>query len=76
MGEIIQSVMGDDVQLVSSGPAVAETVEEFLLEKNLQNDCKNPPTKAFFVTDSPQKFGELGSQFLGRTLTNVHHIKL
>ena len=76
MRKIIQSVVGDDVQLVSSGPAVAETIENFLLENNLQNDGKNPPTEVFFVTDFPQKFDKLGSQFLGRTLTNVHHIKL
>ena len=35
-----------------------------------------PPMEAFFVTDFPQKFEELGSQFLGRTLTNIQHIKL
>ncbi len=76
MEKIIQSVVGDNVKLVSSGPAVAETVEKNLCENNLQSDGKNPPTEAFFVTDFPQKFDELGSQFLGRTLTNVHHIKL
>ena len=76
MRKIIQSVVGDNVQLVSSGPAVAETIEKFLVENNLQNDGKNPPTEVFFVTDFPQKFDKLGSQFLGRTLTNVHHIKL
>jgi len=76
MENIIQSIIGDSVKLVSSGPAVAETVEKFLLKNNLHNDGKIQPTKTFFVTDFPQKFNELGSQFLGRTLTNVHHIKL
>ena len=76
MEKIIQSVVGESVKLVSSGPAVSETVMKFLIENNLQNDSKNPPTEAFFVTDFPQKFDELGSQFLGRTLTNFHHIKL
>jgi len=76
MEKIIQSVVGKSVKLVSSGPAVSETVKKFLIENNLQNDSKNPPAEAFFVTDFPQKFDELGSQFLGRTLTNVHHIKL
>ena len=54
----------------------AETVEKFLMENKLQNDGENTPIEAFFVTDFPQKFDELGSQFLGRTLTNVHYIKL
>ena len=76
MEPIIQSVMGDSVKLISSGPAVAETVEKFLMENKLQNDGENTPIEAFFVTDFPQKFDELGSQFLGRTLTNVHYIKL
>ena len=76
MEKMIQSIVGDDVKLVSSGPAVAETVERFLLKNNFQNDGKIHHTEAFFVTDFPQKFNELGSQFLGRTLTNVKHIKL
>ena len=76
MGKIIQSIVGDLVKLVSSGPAVAETVLKFLMDNNLQNDSETPQTEAFFVTDFPQKFDALGSQFLGRTLTNIHHIKL
>ena len=76
MEPLIQSVMGDSVKLISSGPAVAETVEKFLMKNNLQNDCKNFPLETFFVTDFPQKFDEFGGQFLGRTLTNVHYIKL
>ena len=76
MEPVIQSTIGDSVKLISSGPAVTETIEKFLMENNLQNDGKNSPTEAFFVTDSPQKFDELGSQFLGRTLTNAHYIKL
>ncbi len=76
MENIIQSVVGDSVKLISSGPAVAEAVDKFLMENNLQNDGKNSQSEAFYVTDFPQKFDELGSQFLGRSLTNVHHIKL
>jgi glutamate racemase len=76
MENIIQFVVGDSVKLISSGPAVAETIDNFLMENNLQNDGKNSRPEAFFVTDFPQKFDELGSQFLGRPLTNVHHIKL
>ena len=76
MEKIIQSVVGNSVKLISSGPAAAKTVDNFLVKNNLQNDGKNSPTEAFFVTDFPQKFDKLGSQFLGRALTNVHHIKL
>jgi glutamate racemase len=76
MGKIIQAAVGDSVKLISSGPALAETVEKFLLENNLQNDGGHSSTEAFYVTDFPQKFNNLGSKFLGRTLTNVHHIKL
>jgi glutamate racemase len=76
MEPVIQSVMGDSVNLISSGPAVAKTVAFFLTKNKLQNDGNDSPNEAFFVTDFPQKFDELGSQFLGRTLTNVHYIKL
>ena len=74
MQPVIQSVMGDSVKLISSGPAVANTVDKFLSENNLQNDDKNASTETFFVTDFPQKFDKIGSQFLGRTLTNIHYI--
>jgi len=76
METIIQSIVGDSVKLVSSGPAVSTEVKKFLIENNIQNDCSNPKIEAFFVTDFPLKFDELGSQFLGRALTNVNHIKL
>jgi len=76
METIIQSIVGASVKLISSGPAVSKVVKKFLIENNLQNDSTNPKVEAFFVTDLPQKFDELGSQFLGRSLKNVNHIKL
>ena len=76
METIIQSIVGDSVKLISSGPAVSKVVKKFLIENNLQNDCSNPKVEAFFVTDLPQKFDDLGSQFLGRSLKNINHIKL
>ena len=53
-----------------------EEMKDTATENNFQNDGKNSPTESFFITDFPQKFNQLGSQFLGRTLTNVHYIKL
>lgn len=74
MEKIIQSVVGNSVKLISSGPAVAKVVQKYLIDNKIQS--KGPRSESFFVTDFPQKFDELGSQFLGRHLTNIQHIKL
>ena len=76
MEKLIQSVVGDSVKLISSGPAVAKIVKKYLIDNKIQNQRTNSHSEAFFVTDFPQKFDELGSQFLGRRLTNIYHIKL
>ena len=76
METIIQSIIGTSVKLISSGPAVSKLVKKFLIENNLQNNSTNPKLEAFFVTDLPQKFDELGSQFLGRSLKTVSYTHL
>jgi len=76
MEKLIQSLVGDSVKLISSGPAVATVVEKYLIDNKIENQSMDSHSEAFFVTDFPQKFDELGSQFLGRHLTNIQHIKL
>ena len=76
MEKLIQSLMGESVKLISSGPGVAKVVEKYLKNNKIENQSIDYHSEAFFVTDFPQKFDELGSQFLGRRLTNIYHIKL
>jgi len=76
METLIQSLVGSSVKLISSGPAVATVVNKYLIDNKIQNQTTDSHSEAFFVTDFPQKFDELGSQFLGRRLTNIKHIKL
>jgi glutamate racemase len=47
-----------------------------LSEKNLANPGPTPPRYDYYVTDVPLRFQTIGERFLGRTLTNVHVVKL
>ncbi len=76
MKKTIQSVVGRDVSLISSGDAIAKTVYQHLQNNQLMAGENITPTESFYISDYPQKFNELGSQFLGRPLTNLQHIQL
>ena len=76
MKETIQSIIGEDVHLISSDDAVANTVHQNLQYQQIMADENNTPAESFYVSDFPQKFNEIGSQFLGRPLTNLQHIQL
>jgi len=76
MESLIQQIIGDSVKLISSGPPIASHINKFLTKNKIKSDNKHTKTESFFVTDSPEKFTQLGSQFLGRKLTNISHIKI
>ena len=76
MKKTIQSVIGQDIHLISSGDAVANTIHQNLQKHHLKANSNNTPTDFFYVSDFPQKFNELGSQFLGHSLINLRHIQL
>jgi glutamate racemase len=73
---VIQQAVGEKVQLIDSGEAAAEEVELFLRKQGLLNTRPEHPNHAFFVSDVPQRFRQLGSIFLGKSDLRVQRIHL
>ena len=74
--EVIREVMGEDVALIDSGHETAAEVFRCLLEKKLMMPISSTPrSNRFFVTDSPERFKQVGSKFMGNNLNNVELVK-
>jgi len=70
----IAKVTKGTVALIDSGEATASTVEKMLEERNLRNPSREKPNVQFFVSDAPEKFTEIGEQFLGKKLGVVRRV--
>ncbi len=66
--ETISYVMGDEVVLIDSAVATAARVDKLLIEKNISAKGSGDRSHAFFVTDSPKRFEEVGRKFLCSTM--------
>jgi len=76
MADTIQSVLPAHVQLVLSGETVGQKLSYYLEANKLINTSSIDRNIMFYVSDFPQKFNDLGSQFLGRKLNNLTHISI
>ncbi len=72
----IQKEMGDHVTLVNSALEVAREVQAVLTERDIATDSREQGNVSFFTSDSVEKFSDLGSVFLGRSLENVTKIDI
>ncbi|MBI5892954.1 MAG: glutamate racemase [Deltaproteobacteria bacterium] len=69
--DIISRVIGSSVTLIDSGQETALEAAKVLQDKNILN--ANPqaqPFRKFFVTDSPERFIQVGELFLGTSFNN------
>jgi glutamate racemase len=74
--DVIRITVGPDVVLVDSGEAAAEEVEARLRENDLLNDSTDNPNFAYYVSDVPQRFRELGEIFLGKPFPRIIKVHL
>jgi glutamate racemase len=75
ISQTIKGVINKNIQLIFSGQTVGDTLHMYLKK----NDLKNTNKKRFidfYVTDYPQKFNEIGSQFFGQKLNLIECIDL
>jgi glutamate racemase len=70
------AVLQNTVTLIDSGQAAAEVVAVELQKHSLSNSSTEKPRLQFLVSDLPDKFGDIGERFLGRTLGRVSRISL
>ncbi|NOK37466.1 glutamate racemase [Corallococcus exercitus] len=77
---VIAEVVGPHVSLVDSAEATAEAVATLLGEKGLLAPpapaSVGAPEHAFFVTDVPERFVEVGARFLGRPIPSAEQVDL
>lgn len=62
--DVIADIVGDGVTLINSGEQAAIKGAEILKRNDLLSDEKQPNFK-YFVSDSPETFGEIATLFLG-----------
>lgn len=72
--DVIGHAVGDDVALIDSGEAAAAEVEAVLAARGELNDSPDQPSYAFYVSDVPQQFKQLGEIFLGRRDLRVQRV--
>lgn len=75
LNEAIRNVIGDEVSIIDSATATAQTVKNILINKNLENTHTDGKSIQFLVTDSPERFARVAGQFLMTSL-NVNQIIL
>ncbi len=72
----ISRFMGKKTKLVDSASATAKEVHRVLCDEGLLHD-KNPlPERKFFVTDSPERFKEVGERFFGQGLISAELVRV
>ncbi len=76
LSEVIQEVIGNDVELIDSGIASAESVKTELDRYDLNTNKYSSGNQEFYVSDIPVKFKEVAEIFLGREISKVQKIDL
>ncbi|MBL7686037.1 MAG: glutamate racemase [Deltaproteobacteria bacterium] len=74
--KVIGRVMGEKIQLVDSAQETALAVASLLKEKGLERQDRSARDETFFVTDSPDRFKQVGKNFLNRALEGVTLVSL
>jgi len=69
LSPVISEIMGSRVNLIDTGLTTAMTAKTLLEESNTQNDTLGKTR--FFVSGNPKSFAEIGSKFIGYTITDV-----
>jgi glutamate racemase len=76
IGKVLQRMLGPDVTLVSSGPALARQVEHALSTRGLRNPRPSDGDYRFLCTGEVQGFRAVGTRFLQMPLGPVEHVEL
>jgi len=71
---VIGETVGDRVTLIDSAEATASAVAQLLDGLGIQNRSDMRPNLKFLVSDSPERFTEVGERFLGQRLGRVQRV--
>ena len=73
---MLQRMLGPQVELISSGAALARQVEHALSTRGLGNPGTGEGDYRFLCTRDIESFHELGTRFLQMPLGTVEHVEL
>lgn len=73
---LIKNVMGQAVQIISSGDETALEMSTILHHSRLLNPSSEEPVHKFFTTGSTKIFSKIASKWLEKPINAVQHIKL
>jgi glutamate racemase len=76
LSPVIAQVAGPGITLVDSASATVDRVVELLDASTLHQDPWAPAQHHYLVTDTPQRFLEVGSRFLGHFIGSAKQIDL
>ena len=74
LAPVIREVIGPDVALVDSAHETAREVQEVLERDQLRRVDATPPRHTFFASDSPMRFRDVGSRFVGGKIAEVKKV--
>lgn len=73
---VVGEVMGSEVSLINPAEETALELKEILREKSLQNIYNRTTSYEYNVSDNPEKFVRVGSNFLNREIDNIQRIDI
>jgi glutamate racemase len=74
--KVISKIMGKGVRLIDSAEETAMEVKKVLAQKELIKRTNRRPFRKFFVSDTPDRFVEVGERFLKDKITEVERINV
>ena len=72
--KLLSRIMGQEISLIDTAEATAKAVEGKLREENLLRKGNRKAVYKFFVSDDPEKFLQLGSKFLGKSIDKAERV--
>jgi glutamate racemase len=73
---VLSEAMGRDVSLIDSAIETSREIKEVLTRLSLLRTAPAAALRRFYVTDSPEKFRDIGEKFLGTTIEHIRKIEL
>ncbi len=73
---VLSKIMGPGVTLIDSAIETAAEIKETLGRLSLLKPASGDIAREFYVTDSPDKFIEIGERFIGRKIEFIRKIEL
>ena len=73
VAEIIKEIVGDDIQVITQGEIIANSLVEYLeRHKTLASLCTKNGETAYFTTETALDFDKKASAFLNKTIQSTH----